>query len=194
LATQLHRLKDAVDGDFTVMLENSLSPLAGTIAFKTMKYHNSENRRQSAKHTLKEGIEFLENYYQDLVLPKLFLAKSDRMSMFNGLEVRSPLLNYKVAEVASRYPIDYLLNNPKGPLVNLITKKYPKSILSLDKHGFSPPFQQVRNYLIEPKWKLNEVGISSSVASQIWRTKGQNAAIASWALFVINSFIYRNFN
>jgi asparagine synthase (glutamine-hydrolysing) len=192
LATQTHRLRDAVDRDFKVMLENSLSPLAGTIAFKIITSEKGFKTRLVPKHTLKDGIEFLEHYYQDLVLPKLFLVKSDRMSMLNGVEVRSPLLNSEVAEVASRYSIDYLLKNPKGPLVNLLVKKYPKNILSLNKHGFSPPFQQIRHHLDEPKWKLNRIGISSSAANQIWRTKGQNAAIASWALFVINSFIYRN--
>ena len=75
------------------------------------------------------------------ILPNDILAKVDRMSMALGLEVRSPLLDYKLFEFAARLPARAKL---KGLKTKYLLKKVaagvlPASILKQPKRGFSVP-------------------------------------------------------
>ncbi|MBI5249620.1 MAG: asparagine synthase (glutamine-hydrolyzing) [Desulfomonile tiedjei] len=69
------------------------------------------------------------------------LTKVDRMSMAHALEVRSPLLDYRVVELACRMPVGFkigmratkkILRDVAGPYV-------PDSILRRSKYGFQVP-------------------------------------------------------
>ena len=69
------------------------------------------------------------------------LTKVDRMSMAHALEVRSPLLDYRVVELACRMPVGFkigmrttkkILRDVAGPYV-------PASILQRSKYGFQVP-------------------------------------------------------
>ena len=72
-------------------LFGAIGPLGGTELFDLVCRRNdfSVSRREIA--VTKKTI---ENFFIKEVLPKIYLAKSDRMSMSNGLELRSPLLDY----------------------------------------------------------------------------------------------------
>jgi asparagine synthase (glutamine-hydrolysing) len=70
------------------------------------------------------------------------LVKVDRMSMAHSLEVRSPLLDHRVVEVAAEIPV--AMKRPtagRGKMVlrELAAEMVPPSILGLPKHGFSAP-------------------------------------------------------
>jgi asparagine synthase (glutamine-hydrolysing) len=75
-------------------------------------------------------------------LPGDLLTKVDRMSMANSLEVRCPLLDYRLAELATRIPDSMKV---KGGLSKYILRKAVGSVLPIEvmerrtKRGFSVP-------------------------------------------------------
>ncbi|MDP8981159.1 MAG: asparagine synthase (glutamine-hydrolyzing) [Acidobacteriota bacterium] len=69
------------------------------------------------------------------------LVKVDRMSMANSLEVRCPLLDHELAELAARIPHAWKLRNRKGKaiLIDAIGDRLPPEILTRPKMGFGVP-------------------------------------------------------
>jgi len=83
--------------------------------------------------------------YLDLktYLPDNNLALVDRASMAHGLEVRVPLLDHRVVELALSLP-DALLVRPGATKIlfrRAIEPWVPAEILDRPKYGFSPPFK-----------------------------------------------------
>lgn len=69
------------------------------------------------------------------------LVKVDRMSMANSLEVRCPLLDHKLAELAMKIPHVWKVG-PRGGkriLLKAIGDRLPQELLSLPKRGFDVP-------------------------------------------------------
>ncbi|HMC60247.1 MAG TPA: asparagine synthase (glutamine-hydrolyzing), partial [Candidatus Solibacter sp.] len=69
------------------------------------------------------------------------LVKVDRMSMANSLEVRSPLLDHKLAEFAATLPHCWKLRNGRGKriLIDAIGDRLPVELLHRGKMGFGVP-------------------------------------------------------
>jgi asparagine synthase (glutamine-hydrolysing) len=69
------------------------------------------------------------------------LVKVDRMSMANSLEVRCPLLDHVLAEVANRIPNAWKISNGKGKqiLLKALGDRLPPELLSAPKRGFGVP-------------------------------------------------------
>ena len=79
-------------------------------------------------------------------LPNDILAKVDIASMRSGLEVRVPLLDHKVAEVAAKIPCHLLVNatatgelQGKAILKKLAQRMYPREFVYRKKQGFGIP-------------------------------------------------------
>jgi len=72
------------------------------------------------------------------------LVKVDRMSMYHSLEVRSPLLDYRVLETALRIPVDRRTRDGLGKhyLRGLADRRLPKNRSSAKKLGFSLPIHE----------------------------------------------------
>jgi len=81
--------------------------------------------------------------YADLMvyLPNDPLVKVDRMSMAHSLEVRSPLLDRRVVELAFRIPADRKQVGREGkvPLRRLARSRLPGALWQLPKRGFTVP-------------------------------------------------------
>jgi asparagine synthase (glutamine-hydrolysing) len=81
----------------------------------------------------------------NVYLPGDLLTKVDRMSMANSLEVRSPLLDYRLIELAARIPSDFKL---RGNISKYILRKAMDPVLPTaikqrkTKRGFSVPVSQ----------------------------------------------------
>lgn len=77
-------------------------------------------------------------------LPGNILVKADRMSMANSLEVRAPLLDYRVAEYAATLPSRLKFNGreKKYILKQTFTGLLPDDILYRKKMGFSVPLAE----------------------------------------------------
>ena len=92
-------------------------------------------------------------------LPDDILTKVDRASMMHGLEVRTPFVDLKVAELAVTIPSELNLSqNSFGEwegkilLKNVIQKYYPPSFVRRPKQGFAVPLEK----WFSPKQDINQ--------------------------------------
>jgi asparagine synthase (glutamine-hydrolysing) len=76
-----------------------------------------------------------------LYLPDDILVKTDRASMAHSIELRSPMVDYRVVEWAARLPRARLLNAVQGklPLRTLGEKLLPPQVQREKKRGFDAP-------------------------------------------------------
>jgi len=69
------------------------------------------------------------------------LVKVDRMSMANSLEVRSPLLDHELAELAATIPHEWKIAEGQGKqiLLDAVGDRLPPGLLNRPKQGFGVP-------------------------------------------------------
>ena len=74
-------------------------------------------------------------------LPGDMLVKVDRMSMANSLEVRCPLLDHELGELAASIPHGWKIRNGKGKFILLraLGSRLPPALLNRRKMGFGVP-------------------------------------------------------
>jgi asparagine synthase (glutamine-hydrolysing) len=73
-----------------------------------------------------------------------YSAKTDRVSMANSIEVRSPFLDYRFIEFSQQIPIEWKVDNFKTKKImrKIITGIVPDEIISRGKQGFTPPLAE----------------------------------------------------
>jgi len=87
------------------------------------------------------------------------LVKVDRMSMAHSLEVRAPLLDHNLVELAARMPTRFKVNSKAGKLIfrDVVKPQLPAATVRKGKQGFSVPLRDwfrgelsgtVRDYLL----------------------------------------------
>ena len=171
----------------------ALGPLGGTDLYDQICSELSVNLKKKSRYLSKNEI---EQYYVREILPKVFLVKSDRMSMAHGLELRAPLLDYRVIESAFRFTALNLAFLPsKGELKKMANKHLPKSVLNAPKHGFSVPFQNVMKHLDTPNWKSHRSNAELNEFKKVWslaRQGNESAAIPAWNILVREHFFSRS--
>jgi asparagine synthase (glutamine-hydrolysing) len=144
--------------------------------------------------------------YADLkvYMPNDPLVKVDRMSMAHGLEVRCPLLDRRVVELAFRIPASrkQVGRQGKALLRALARQRLPGDIWRLPKRGFTAP---IGNWIAGPHAQMfaDEVlGCGSAVASHVDRDElrkrfaahcGRRAdhSYALWAVWVLERWLRR---
>jgi asparagine synthase (glutamine-hydrolysing) len=108
--------------------------------------------------------------YADLsvYLPNDPLVKVDRMSMQHGLEVRCPLLDHRVVELAFRVPQATKMPGlrPKHLLRRLAAERLPRANLDLPKRGFTAPVAAW--FAGEPGLRFAEEALSPGAAAAGW--------------------------
>jgi asparagine synthase (glutamine-hydrolysing) len=69
------------------------------------------------------------------------LVKVDRMSMATSLEVRSPLLDHELAELAQTIPHAWKIRDGRGKriLIDAMADRLPPELLTRGKMGFGVP-------------------------------------------------------
>jgi asparagine synthase (glutamine-hydrolysing) len=89
----------------------------------------------------KSGVQRSEYADLKVYMPNDPLVKVDRMSMAHGLEVRCPLLDRKVVELAFRIPADrkQIGGQGKALLRALARRRLPADLWQLPKRGFTVP-------------------------------------------------------
>lgn len=92
-----------------------------------------------------KGIEQLMELMTVTYLPGHVLAKVDRASMYNSLEVRAPFLGRDVAEFAMALPAAYKIRglSTKHLLKRLAVRYVPRDVVYRRKHGFAPPLARL---------------------------------------------------
>jgi asparagine synthase (glutamine-hydrolysing) len=97
----------------------------------------------------------------NILLPDDFLTKVDRASMGFGLEVRPPLIDWKLMELAASMPSEFKIRkgSKKWMLKQLFASRLPKDLVSRRKQGFEVPIDQwlrgplrdqVRTHVLNP--------------------------------------------
>lgn len=86
-------------------------------------------------------VDLVYDHAIDTVMTQAYLFLTDRLSMGNSLEVRSPLLDYKLFEHVMSLPLKYkyVSGRPKQYLKDVLAGIVPDYILYAQKRGFSSP-------------------------------------------------------
>ena len=126
------------------------------------------------------------------------LTKVDRMSMAHSLEVRSPLLDYRVVEFACRLPLDFKL---KGRTTKRILKDaarayVPQPILHRSKYGFQVPLgawlkETLRSWAQERLLDANHGFFNTDRVEALWKEHQEGRADHAhriWLLLVFNEW------
>jgi len=145
--------------------------------------------------------EFDSLLYTDvrLVLQNDMLVKTDSMSMANSLEVRVPLLDYRLVNLLFSLPEEYKITGQiqKRILRESVAHLLPQEILTRKKHGFEVPllkwFKTGLKESIENKW-LNEKEIESqgifdavfikALKQKLYSNNPQDSVARVWGLIV----------
>jgi asparagine synthase (glutamine-hydrolysing) len=126
------------------------------------------------------------------------LVKVDRMSMAHALEVRCPLLDHRVIELAARVPSHLKLRGGRTKILlrRVAERRLPAEILARPKRGFAPPVSRwlredlrdlSRDLLLAPDalardlFEIREVGR----LLEDHRTQRLDAGWALWTLLML---------
>jgi asparagine synthase (glutamine-hydrolysing) len=129
------------------------------------------------------------------------LVKVDRMSMAHSLEVRSPLLDYRVLEFAARLPYKAKIagNRGKAILRDLAAKRLPDEIHKLPKRGFSIPLAEWLRTDLRPRVEdmifaadfVGRAALDTAVVKRMWNEhlRGQrNHEVFFWGLMMLGQW------
>ncbi len=96
---------------------------------------------------LGQEIDGIYDFQIDNIMMRAYLYLSDREGMGNSLEIRSPLIDYKLIEFVSSLPmsIKYKQGVPKYFLKEVLRGTIPDYILFAHKRGFTPPSSFVQD-------------------------------------------------
>ncbi|MFC6040239.1 asparagine synthase-related protein [Paenisporosarcina macmurdoensis] len=141
--------------------------------------------------------------YTDLkyALPNDMLVKTDRMSMLNSLEIRSPFLDHKIVEMAFNIPLQYKIIGTKRKIIlkDTFSEFLPNEILNAKKRGFGIPLaewfkSELKELLLSTLSKENVESanlVNYSVVSEIiieHQNGKKNHANLLWSLVVLHKW------
>jgi asparagine synthase (glutamine-hydrolysing) len=104
-----------------------------------------------------------------MVLPDDFLVKVDRASMAHGLEVRPPLLDHELLELAAKIPSHMKVH--RGQTKRVLKKAFqsvlPPEIVDRPKHGFEVPVDAWLRGPLRPVFEDSVLAHSQGAANQL---------------------------
>jgi asparagine synthase (glutamine-hydrolysing) len=137
--------------------------------------------------------------YADLkiYMPNAPLVKVDRMSMAHGLEIRCPLLDHHLIELAFTIPTATKLadGQPKSLLRGLAERRLPEELVHRPKTGFTAPVgswlagpyaDRFRDDVLGPDSKSRDV-VDQARVSQLFseHLNGYDHSYALWAVWML---------
>ena len=113
-----------------------------TLSDKTYRLSDYNVFKGFAPCPLGREVDLVYDHAIDTVMTQAYLFLTDRLSMGNSLEVRSPLLDYKLFEHVMSLPLEYkyVPGRPKQYLKDVLAGIVPDYILYAKKRGFSSPY------------------------------------------------------
>ncbi|MCA9496055.1 MAG: asparagine synthase (glutamine-hydrolyzing) [Nanoarchaeota archaeon] len=193
-------------GGFKLSLDNKENFYSNSLAedrLKTQIYNQwtSKNLKialNKCGNNLCEGFRIFDTLYH--TLPDRILTKVDRASMANGVEVRSPYLDYRFYELSQRIPSEYKVSFLDFKIILKETLKglVPKEILNKGKQGFSPPIEKwifERSDLDNLKKALGKLftdGLVSKEIYNIYMSKYFKSRNDIYDEYIVRLFIFVN--
>lgn len=128
---------------------------------------NMRKMLEICKGNFVEAVIKYDLFYQTLA--DNYLVKTDRASMANSLEIRSPFLDVRVIDYSMKIPTKWKVSPWKTKIImrDIIKGIVPEAIRTRGKQGFTPP---IMNWVKKPKYqeelklahqKLFEAGVVS---------------------------------
>lgn len=165
-----------IHDDFYRFLDNAKLNIGGsTIDLEDFRY-----RIQKGFPICQQGkeVDVIYDDAIDTVMTQAYLYLSDRLSMGNSIENRSPLLDYKLVEHVFSLPLEYKFNpnNPKQYLKDVLKGIVPDYILYAPKRGFTSPNsfvdEVVKSYnyqFFSSDYKFYNSVLVDKLLSQLWK-------------------------
>jgi asparagine synthase (glutamine-hydrolysing) len=102
----------------------------------------------------------------EVLLPDDFLVKVDRASMACGLEVRPPLLDHELLELAARVPAEFKVRGGETKWIfrRAVERWLPEETIRGPKHGFDVPVDAWLRGPLRPMFEDAVLGPQSRVA------------------------------
>jgi asparagine synthase (glutamine-hydrolysing) len=135
-------------------------------------------------------------------LPDDILCKVDRASMAVSLETRVPFLDHRVAEVASRIPLDLKVRGPTGKhiLRQLLYRHVPAPLFDRPKAGFAVPVGEwikgpLRGWaeeLLDPARMAGEGWFDPAIVRRRWAdhiSGRRDSTMALWAVLMFQAWL-----
>ncbi|TSD03470.1 MAG: asparagine synthase (glutamine-hydrolysing) [Parcubacteria group bacterium Athens0714_16] len=120
------------------------TPKERAVLWKNHGYVNGDFINDEMINSKLSSAEKINLFDLTTYLPGQLLVKSDRMGMMNSLEVRSPFLDYHLAEFVYRLPDDYKTNTTmfKRILKDILGEIMPQEFVHRRKQGFGAPVKK----------------------------------------------------
>jgi len=134
----------------------------------------------------------------EIVLPDDFLVKVDRASMANGLEVRPPLLDHELLELAARIPSRWKVRGDETKWIfkQAYRQVLPDSVTRRPKQGFEIPVDAwlrgplrplFESAVLDPQARVGDL-VDQAVAKRVFLAHlsgtGRNGGIL-WSLLIL---------
>lgn len=132
-----------------------------------------------------------------------YLVKTDRASMFNSLELRTPFLDKNIIEFTSRIPYHQLMKGGENKYLTkkLAEKYFDKAFIYRKKQGFGIPIgewmkkewkKEVENVIFE---KQHVIPLNQNYVHQLWNEHQSgrvNHVHRLWTIYVFQKWIKNN--
>jgi asparagine synthase (glutamine-hydrolysing) len=135
---------------------------------------------------------------RETYLAEDILTKVDRMSMAHALEVRSPLLDYRIVEFAARLPLQAKIDGftTKSILRQVASRYVPQDILRRSKYGFQVPLGEwfkgrLKEWAYQRLMDRTHGFMDGNVVEAIWKEHQEGRADHAhkiWLLLVFNEW------
>ena len=109
--------------------------------WKDTSFINDDIQGEAVESVKKNDIKKINLFDLTNYLPGQLLTKIDRTSMMHSLEIRSPFLDYKLAEYVYNLPLKYKMNKSMGKIIlkDILSETMPKEFVYRRKQGFGAP-------------------------------------------------------
>ena len=129
-----------------------------------------------------------------------YLVKTDRATMFNSLELRTPFIDKSLVEFANKLPYHYIMQEGTNKYITkkIAEKYFSKDLIYREKQGFGIPIGQWMKDVWKAEFesvlfdKQTAIPINYDFVTKIWREHLENKKDNThklWILYVFHKWI-----
>ncbi len=129
-----------------------------------------------------------------------YLVKTDRATMFNSLELRTPFIDKSLVEFANNLPYDYIMHDGINKYITkkISEKHFTKELIYREKQGFRIPIGQWMREGWKKQFeqiifdKQDVVPLNYSYVEKIWKehlAEHKDHAHKLWCIYVFHKWI-----